>query len=264
MTHASRPFQVFAKPAGAVCNLGCHYCYYLEKEHLTQTDHRLRMADDILEAYIVQHVEASPDKVIRFSWHGGEPMLLGLDYFRNIVRLQLKHQPPGKVIRNGIQTNGTLLDEDWCRFFSTEGFAVGLSLDGPAELHDRYRVTRGQEPTHDRVMGGYDLLRRHRVPCDILCVVHSENVCHPTLLYRFFKRIGSQYIGFLPLVERSRGVDGGINPRSVPPDAWGTFLCTIFDEWLQEDIGRVKIRIFEEVAGTAVGREPTLCIFRKT
>ena len=159
------------------------------------------MPDEILEEYIVQHIDASPGPVISFSWHGGEPTVLGVDYFRKIVALQRKHRPSGRQIRNGIQTNGTLLDEDWCRFFAKEGFGVGLSLDGPAELHDCYRVNKKQEPTHEQAMRGYRLLQKHRIPFDILCVVHDQNVRHPTEVYRFFKQIGARYIGFLPLVE---------------------------------------------------------------
>lgn len=262
---ASRPFQIFAKPVGAICNLDCKYCYYLRKEYLYEKKgESFRMTDDILENYIVQHIEASPDPVVRFSWHGGEPTVLGLDYFRKIVALQRKHQPPGRRIANGMQTNGTLLDEKWCRFLAAEGFGVGLSLDGPRELHDRYRVTKGQEPTHAQAMRGYELLRRHRIPCDVLCVVHAENVRYPDRVYRFFKRIKAQYVGFLPLVERQPDAEGGVSHRTVPAKALGTFLCTIFDEWVREDVGRLKVQIFEEAARTALGQEHALCIFRET
>jgi uncharacterized protein len=261
---ASRDFQIFAKPIGAICNLGCHYCYYLGKQQAHEKGGLLRMPDDVLEAYIVQHIDASPNRVISFSWHGGEPTLLGLKYFRKIVALQGKHKPPDTRIVNGIQTNGTLLDEEWCRFLAAEHFGVGLSLDGPKELHDRYRVTKSQESTHERAMHGYALLRQYRVPCDMLCVVHEQNVQYPTEVYRFFKQIGAGYIGFLPLVERLPDVDTGVSQRTVPADALGTFLCTIFDEWLREDIGRVKVQIFEEAAATALGQDHNLCVFRKT
>ncbi|MCJ7595992.1 MAG: radical SAM protein, partial [Desulfobacterales bacterium] len=163
MVKASRGFQVFAKPAGPVCNLRCHYCYYLEKEHLYPMGESFRMPDDILEKYIIQHIEASPDEVIRFSWHGGEPTVLGLDYFQRIVALQRRHQPSHRHITNGIQTNGTLLDEDWCRFLGSEGFAVGLSLDGPRELHNLCRVTRDGKPSYGKTIRGYDLLRQYQV-----------------------------------------------------------------------------------------------------
>jgi uncharacterized protein len=263
MAEASREFQVFAKPGGSVCNLECRYCYYLKKKDLYQNGTSFRMSGDILEKYIVQHIDASDASVINFSWHGGEPTVLGLDYFRKIVELQRKHQPPGRQIRNGIQTNGTLLDEDWCRFLAEEGFGVGFSVDGPQELHDLYRINKKQGPTHEQVMRGYALLQKHRIPLDILCVVHDQNVRHPIEVYRFFKHIGACYLGFLPLVEFQP--DGhGVSKRTVEAEAFGDFLCTIFDEWLSHDIGRVKVQIFEEAIGTAFGQDHALCIFRKT
>ena len=222
------------------------------------------MPYEILEDYIVQHIEASPEEVIRFSWHGGEPTLLGLNYFRKIVELQRKHQPPNRKILNGIQTNGTLLDDEWCRFFAREEFAVGLSLDGPKEMHDRYRVTKDQKPTHEHVMRGYRLLQKHGFYTDILCVVNSYNVQFPLQVYRFFKEISSQYITFLPLVEPELHTGTGVSQMSVSAEDWGKFLCTIFDEWIESDIGRVKIQIFEEALRTAFNQEHSLCIFRPT
>jgi uncharacterized protein len=185
-----------------------------------------------------------------------------LDYFRRIVALQRKHQPLDSSIVNGIQTNGTLLDEEWCRFFAREGFAVGLSLDGPPEMHDLYRVTKDQKPTHDQTMHGYKLLQKHRVYTDVLCVVNAHNVQFPLQVYRFFKQINAQYITFLPLVEPDN--KGGVSHNSVPAEAWGEFLCTVFDEWTDRDIGRVKVQIFEEAARTAFNQEHSLCIFRPT
>jgi len=264
MAEAPRQFQIFAKPVGSICNLDCDYCYYLKKEHLYPEGESFRMPNDILEDYIVQHIDASPDPVINFSWHGGEPTVLGLDYFRKIVALQRKHKPPNRSIINGMQTNGTLIDEQWCRFLAEEGFAVGLSLDGPQEMHDRYRLTKGRKPTHKQAMRGYKLLQRHRVPCDILCVVNANNVQHPTRVYRFLKQINAQYVGFLPLVEPQPETEGGVSHRTISAEAWGNFLCTIYDEWLSQDIGRLQVQIFEEVARTALGHEHTLCIFRKT
>jgi uncharacterized protein len=264
MTKASREFQVFAKPAGPLCNLGCHYCYYLKKEHLYPRGAPFSMPDSILEEYIVQHINASPNLVINFSWHGGEPTILGLDYFRKIVMLQRKHQPSNQRIINGIQTNGTLLNDDWCRFLAAEGFTVGLSLDGPQQMHDGYRVTKDQNPTHKQAMRGYKLLREHRIPCDILCVVHSQNVEYPAQVYRFFKSIKAQFVVFLPLVEAEPGKEGAVSPRTVPAESFGNFLCTIFDEWMHQDIERIKVQIFDEAARTAFGQEHALCIFRKT
>jgi uncharacterized protein len=263
MVKASREFQVFTKPIGSICNLDCHYCYYLEKEHLYPEGKSLRMPYETLEKYIVQHIDAYPEEVIRFSWHGGEPTVLGLDFFRMVVALQRKHRSSGRCIVNGIQTNGTLLDEDWCSFLAAEGFAVGLSLDGPPEMHDRYRVTKDGKPTHEGTMRGYELLQEHGVYTDILCVVNAHNALFPLQVYRFFKQINAQYISFLPMVEPQPD-SGGVSPISVPAEAWGTFLCTIFDEWRDEDVGRVKVQIFEEATRTAFNQEHSLCIFRPT
>ncbi len=262
MVKASRDFQVFVKPIGALCNLDCQYCYYLKKEHLYPKGETFQMSDETLEDYIVQHIDASPEAVIRFSWHGGEPTLLGLNYFRKIVALQRKHRPPNRSIVNGIQTNGTLLTEEWCRFFAREGFAVGISIDGPPEMHDLYRVTKDQKPTHEQTMRGYELLQEHGVYTDILCVVNAHNVQFPLQVYRFFKQLNAQYITFLPLVEPDN--KGGVSHNSVPAEAWGKFLCTIFDEWIDRDIGRIKVQIFEEAARTAFKQEHSLCIFRPT
>jgi uncharacterized protein len=264
MVKASREFQVFAKPIGSICNLDCHYCYYLNKKDLYPKSESFRMPDDILEEYIIQHIDASPETVIRFSWHGGEPTVLGLEYFRKIVALQRKHQPANQRITNGMQTNGILLDEEWCRFLAEEGFAVGLSLDGPQEMHDQYRVTKDKKPTHEQTMQGYKLLQQHRVYTDILCVVNAHNVQHPTEVYRFFKQIKAPYVTFLPMVEPQPDAEGGVSHITVPAEDWGVFLCTIFDEWRDQDIGQIKVQIFEEAARTAFNQEHSLCIFRPT
>lgn len=264
MAKASREFQIFTKPIGSICNLGCHYCYYLAKRLLYPGEESFRMSDALLEKYIVQHIESFPGSTINFSWHGGEPTLLGLDYFQKIVALQRRHLPSGRRLLNGIQTNGTLLDEKWCRFLKQEDFAVGLSLDGPRDLHDQHRLFKGGTPTHEQVMRGYRLLRHHRVPCDLLCVVHAQNVPYPLEVYRFFKQIKAQYLTFLPLVEPDPQREGEVSPRTVPAEAWGDFLCTIFEEWKTEDIEKIKVQIFEETARTALGQDHALCIFRKT
>ena len=264
MAKASREFQVFTKIIGPVCNLGCHYCYYLKKGLLYPSAESFRMSDDVLEAYIVQHINASPGPTISFSWHGGEPTLLGLDYFRKIVALQRKHLPQNRQLFNGIQTNGTLLDEPWCRFLKSEDFTVGLSLDGPQTLHDQHRLFKNGNPTHELVMRGYRLLCQHYIPIDLLCVVHAQNVDFPLQVYRFFKQIQAQYMTFLPLVEPDPDSKEGVSPRTVSAEAWGEFLCTIFDEWKAEDIERIKVQVFEETARTAFGQDHALCIFRKT
>ncbi len=260
---ASREFQVFVKPAGSLCNLSCTYCYYLEKEHLFSHGKPFRMSDDILEKYIIQHIEASTEPVIQFSWHGGEPTVLGVDYFRNVVDLQRKHRPAGRRIVNGMQTNGTLIDEEWSRFLAEEHFMVGISLDGPQEMHNLYRVTKDQKPTYDQAVRGFQLLKQHGVLCEILCVVNHYNVQYPIQVYRFFKKLEAKYISFLPLVEPHLEAREGVSSHTVPSEAFGDFLCTIFDEWAAEDIGQIKVQIFEEAARTAFGQGHTLCIFRK-
>ena len=222
------------------------------------------MDEGLLEEFILQQTELSSGDVIRFSWHGGEPTTLGLDYFRKIVTLQRKHTPAAKRVVNGLVTNGTLLDEEWCEFLAAEGFAVGLSMDGPAELHDTYRVSRGSKPTHNQVMRGFELLRKHAVPCDILCVVHDKNVCNPRQVYSFFKDIGATYVGFLPAVGRRDDMLSGVGEHTVPADEYGSFLCTIFDEWVRHDIGRILVQIFDEAARPVRGLEHALCIYRET
>jgi uncharacterized protein len=264
VTTASREFQVMAKPIGSLCNLECRYCYYLRTERLYPGTRAPRMPDDLLERYIAQHIAAAPRPLVPFAWHGGEPTALGLDYFRRILELQRRHRPPGRRIVNGIQTNGTLLDEAWARFLAAEGFYVGLSLDGPAELHDGYRVSRGGGPTQAKVVQAFRLLERHRVPCDLLCVVHDRNVREPGAVYRFFKELGARHLQFLPLVERRPEAPGGVSERTVPADAYGAFLCAVFDEWVRWDIGRVVVQVFDEAFRVACGEAHALCIFRET
>ena len=247
------------KPIASVCNLDCTYCYYLQKRDLYSHAKSLRMSDDLLERYIVQHIEASPKESILFSWHGGEPTILGLDYFRKILELQRKHRPPGREILNGIQTNGTLLDDAWCRFFAAEGFYVGFSMDGPRELHDCYRVTKAHKPTHKQVLQAYRLLQQHRVRFDVLCVVHRQNVRQPKAVYRFFKEIGVKSMQFLPLVVRQGS--NGTSEQTVPAEAYGDFLCAIFDEWVRQDIGRVNVQNFDEALRPFVGMDHALCVF---
>jgi uncharacterized protein len=264
MRRASRGFQVFVKPAGAVCNLRCRYCYYVEKE-LPAAGASAVMPDDLLEEYVVQHIAACPDDIVRFSWHGGEPTVAGLDFFRKAVAFEKKHAPRGRRIANGLQTNGVLIDEAWGRFFAEERFSIGLSLDGPREIHDRHRLAADGKPTFEETMRGYGILRRHAVPTDLLCVVSRASVSHPLEIYRFYKEIGAAFVNFLPLVERATAEsDAAVAPDSVPPAAWGGFLCTIFDEWVAGDIGRIKVQVIEEAARTAFGQEHSLCIFRPT
>ncbi len=262
MVKASREFQVMVKPTGAACNLDCTYCYYLKKKDLYPKTESYRMPDDLLESYILQHIEACPTRLIMFSWHGGEPTLLGVDYFRRIVELQKKHQPQGRKIINGMQTNGTLLDDEWCRFLRAEGFLIGLSMDGPRELHDVHRMTKGEDSTHKQVMVAYRLLNTHRVPHDILCVVNRRNARQPAAVYRFFKDLGVKSLQFLPLVMRLG--EHGVTADSVPAEAYGDFLATVFDEWVRNDIGRLVVQNFDEAERPFLGVDHALCIHRKT
>ena len=256
-------FQVFVKPIGPKCNLECRYCYYLDKEQLYHDSKSFRLSDVLLEEYIIQHIKATQGPVINFSWHGGEPTLLGLDYFRKICALQHKHVPPKKLVVNGIQTNGTLLDEAWCQFLEANHFVVGISLDGPRELHDTYRIGRIRNSTFGKTLAGYKLLQKFKILTEILCVVNDINVRHPLQVYRFFKELDVRYITFLPLVEPQRDSEKLVSNRSVPSKAFGVFLSTIFEEWKETDIGQVKIQIFEEATRTAFAQEHTLCIFKK-
>jgi len=262
MTMISREFQVFAKPVGSNCNLNCQYCYYLEKKSLyPETDHFL-MTDDILEEYIIQHIQASTEDVINFSWHGGEPLLAGIDFYRKALRLQSTYKPAGKTILNCIQTNGILINEEWCKFIEKEGFIIGISIDGPAEFHNTFRRTKDGDNTWQQVIRGYQLLKQHGVSPEILCVVNSENVRHPLVIYNFLKQMGAKYITFLPLIEPDDGSTRGVSSNSVPSEEFGFFLSDVFDNWVEYDIGEIKIQIFEEAARTAFNQEHTLCIFK--
>jgi len=264
MDNISREFQVFVKPVSGRCNLGCRYCYYLGKEALYPGIKNVLMSDEVLERYITLHLEAATEEVIFFSWHGGEPTLAGIDFFRKVIHIQSRHCPESKRIINGIQTNGILLNREWCGFFAEEGFAVGISIDGPPDMHDRYRVSRDDRPTSGRVLQGLQLLQEHGITPEILCVVNSHNVKYPLEVYRFFKDSGARLLTFLPLVERMEGPGSGVSEISVPARDFGIFLSTVFDEWIEKDIGKVKIQIFEEAARTAFNQDHTLCIFKKT
>jgi uncharacterized protein len=259
-----REFQIFVKPVGSMCNLRCSYCYYNDKEHLYTGSGLRKMSDEVLEEYIKQHIEATTDDIILFSWHGGEPAMAGIDFFRKAVEVQRKHLPAGKKIINGIQTNGTLLNDEFCRFMSSEGFIAGVSIDGPAVLHDIHRLDKAGEGTFTRVIEGYELLKKYGVTTEILCVVGSHNVNQPLKVYDFFKSLDTAFITFLPLVNRDEDSPEGVTPDSVPAASFGDFLIAIFDEWVEKDIGRIKIQLFEEVAGTAFNQEHILCILKKT
>lgn len=263
MGKVTRDFQVFVKPAGASCNMACRYCYYLEKSELYPGNGVPLMPDKVLDEYIRQHIDATGEGRVMFSWHGGEPLLCGIDFFRKTIELQNRYLPDSMQLINGIQTNGTLIDAEWARFFAENGFYAGISIDGPEELHDAFRRNVHGQKSFQKVMRGYDLLLQYGVDSEILCVVNSFNVQYPLEVYRFFRDRGARYISFLPLVVQDTAEKTGVTRESVPASAFGRFLWEIFYEWKEKDIGRVKIQIFEEAARTAFGQDHTLCIFRK-
>lgn len=256
-----REFQVFIKPAGPLCNLNCSYCYYLDKVNIFEEGRIKPMDSGLLEIFVRQLIEATTEPVIKFSWHGGEPLLAGIDFYRKAVLLQKKLCSPGKTVLNGIQTNGTLLNEEWCRFLATEKFLVGISLDGPELLHDQFRRSKDGRGTFRKVMSGFDQLVMHGAEPEILCVVNAFNSKYPLEVYDFFRQLGVTYISFLPLVERT-GTINQVSSRTVGAAAFGDFLCTIFDEWLSHDTGKIRIQIFEEALRTAFHQEHTLCVFK--
>ncbi len=263
MAPTSREFQVFVKPVGPACNIDCSYCYYLGKEKLYDPGTVFHMKDDVLERYIIQHIEASTEPAISFSWHGGEPLRAGLRFFRKVVELQQKYIPRGRTIVNGMQTNGTLVNDAWASFLAENKFFIGLSLDGPENLHNIHRLTRDGKPTFHQVMHGYDLLVMHGLDPEILCVVNSVNALYPLEVYGFFRQLGAPFLTFIPLVDRMQGGPSPVTPASVSPEDFGTFLCRIFDVWKEKDIGKVKIQIVEEALRTAFGQDHTLCIFKE-
>ena len=283
MSPPLEPFQVMAKPSGAACNLDCRYCFYLGKEALFGGESPQRMSDEVLEAYVRQRCENHPGSPILFTWQGGEPTLLGLDFFHKAVALQRRYAA-GRPVTNAFQTNGLLLDEAWGAFFKREHFLVGLSLDGPASLHDRYRVDKGDQPTFQRVMSGLEVLKKHDVDFNLLTVVHRENALQPLELYRFLKQTGARFLQFIPLVERPASTPGPARgPRFAPPpqaaapdtadpavtDAtvlaadYGQFLVTVFDEWVRHDVGQVFVQLFDVALGIWMGYPAALCLFRE-
>lgn len=257
-----RAFHIMTKPIGPICNLDCEYCYYLEKEELFPGTSSFKMSDELLEEYVRQYIAANRGPQVNFAWQGGEPTLMGLDFFKRVVELQKKYLPKGWSCTNALQTNGTLLTEEWCEFLRENGFLIGISIDGPAHLHDVYRVDKGQRPTHDKVIRGLKLLQEHKVEHNILCVVNNVNSQHPLEVYRFFKELGAQWLQFIPIVEHMGGT--ATSHRSVDPEQWGVFLTTIFDEWVRHDIGEVYIQTFEEAIRNEAGLPGGLCVFQET
>jgi uncharacterized protein len=276
---AGRPFWVMAKPMGPRCNLDCTYCYYLHKVEFYPDEKRFRMSPDVLETFIRDYIASQSRaglKDIQFAWQGGEPTLLGLDYFKTIVALQRRYCPPGHTISNALQTNGTLLDDDWARFLHEERFLVGLSLDGPPRLHDHYRRDRRDQPSSSRVLAGWERLVRHGVDTNVLCTVNARNADYPLEVYRYFREMGVEFVQFIPIVERIgphgelAGPPGGddddfaVAPWSVAPAQYGRFLCAIFDEWVRHDVGRVFVQLFDLQLGVWAGQPASLCVYAPT
>ena len=256
------------KPRGAICNLDCTYCYFLAKENLYPGS-RFRMPDAVLDTYTRQYIDAQQTSEVTFAWQGGEPTLMGLDFFRRAIELQQRYRKPDMRVFNTLQTNGTLLDADWCRFFHEQDFLIGLSLDGPRDLHDRYRVDKGGKPTFDTVMNAAWLMAEHQVEFNILTTVHAANAKHPLEVYRFLRdEVGTRFIQFIPIIERDNdtGYQEGshVTSRSVTAKDYGRFLNAIFDEWVHNDVGSVYVQIFDVSLAAWSGGSPGLCIFMET
>ena len=256
------------KPRGAICNLDCAYCFFLIKEEL-YPDGTFHMSLELLEEYTRQYIAAQPVDTVTFAWQGGEPALMGLDFFRTAVALQQKYRRPGMTIQNAFQTNGTLLDDEWGAFFREHRFLIGLSLDGPADLHDAYRRDKGGQATFKQVMRGLEVLQRHQVDFNILTCVHAANAPQPRRVYDFLRsQVGAEFIQFIPIVERENetGFQEGtrISRRSVSGPAYGRFLIEIFDEWVRNDIGQVYVQIFDVALAAWLGEPAGLCVFDET
>lgn len=266
---------VMLKPAGAHCNLACKYCYYLEKNKLYPTAQRHLMSDEMLEQFTREYIEAQTMNQVLFTWHGGEPLLRSIDFYRKALSLQQKYAG-GRRIDNVIQTNGTLLTDEWCEFFAQNHWLVGISIDGPQPYHDHYRLTAAGKPSWQKVMQGIKLLKKHGVEWNAMAVVNAYNVNHPLEFYRFFKENGCQFLQFTPIVERlTRHEDGrtlasladkdeiSLSEASVAPEQWGYFLCAIFDEWVRKDVGKIFVEIFDCTLANWMGISPGICAYSK-
>ncbi len=257
-------FHVLAKPSGPICNLDCAYCYFLEKEALYPGD-RFRMDDGVLDAYVRQLLEAHEAPEVTVAWQGGEPTLMGAAFFRRALEACERHRRPGQRLAHTIQTNGTLLTDELCTLFAEHHFLVGISIDGPAALHDVYRVDKKGRPTFERVRHGLDLLEAHGVEWNVLCTVHADNEEHPRDVYRFFRdELGARHIQFIPIVERDQSGGETVTGRTVSPQGWGRFLCDVFDEWVRRDVGNVFVSHFDAALASWAGVPPALCIFNET
>ncbi len=261
-------FHLLAKPTGAICNLDCKYCFFLSKEKLYPGS-RFRMSDETLESYIRQYVEAQQVPEVNIAWQGGEPTMMGVDFFRKSVEFAEKYKKPHQSLQYSMQTNGTLLDDEWGEFLKEHNFLIGLSVDGPRELHDAYRVNKAGKGSFEQVMRGWQVLQKHGVDFNILCTVHAANADHPLEVYHFFRdELQTQFIQFIAIVERDNdtGFQEGshVTDRSVKAEQYGNFLIRIFDEWVRRDVGRVYVQIFDVALGAWVGAPPSLCIFSPT
>ena len=256
-------FHVMAKPTGAICNLDCSYCFYLDKERL-YPDSKFRMSDEVLEHYIRQLIEGHRSKCVTVAWQGGEPTLMGLDFYRRAIALVERYRPEGTEIENTIQTNGTLLTDEWCEFFREHRFLIGISIDGPPALHDAYRVDKSGKPTFDKVMRGLRLLQKHGVEYNVLTTVNRINADHPLEVYRFLRDIArTTWIQLIPVVERIP-LTSQVSDHSVVAEQFGRFLIGIFDEWVRHDVGRIFVQTFEAAARNWLGLPPGMCVFEAT
>lgn len=271
----AKPLYVMLKPAGAHCNLACKYCYYLEKNKLYPITQRHLMSDEMLEQFTREYIEAQTMNQVLFTWHGGEPLLRSIDFYRKALSLQQKYAG-GRRIDNVIQTNGTLLTDEWCEFFAQNHWLVGISIDGPQPDHDHYRLTAAGKPSWKKVMQGIKLLKKHGVEWNAMAVVNAYNANHPLEFYRFFKENGCQFLQFTPIVERlTRHEDGrtlasladkdeiSLSEASVAPEQWGYFLCAIFDEWVRKDVGKIFVEIFDCTLANWMGISPGICAYSK-
>lgn len=275
-TPFSRPVYVMLKPAGATCNLACDYCYYLEKSKLYNTGTRHCMSDTLLETFVRDYIAMQSSPAVLFTWHGGEPMLRPIHFYERALELQRKYAN-GKQIDNAFQTNGTLITDEWARFFRRNNFLVGVSIDGPEEVHDEYRRSRGGRGSWKQVMRGIRILNRHGVEWNAMAVVNDYNVEDPLAFYHFFKEIGCHFVQFTPIVERyyrhpdgrllAAPTDGALAelaPFSVTPEAWGDFLCTVYDEWVRHDVGDYFIQLFDATLAGWMGVQPSVCTLAET
>lgn len=270
----SKPLYVLAKPVGASCNLRCKYCYYLEKSHLYRNAPARVMSDELLERFVQEYIQAQTMSQVLFTWHGGEPLMRPPSFYRKAVALQEKYAF-GRQIDNTIQTNGTLLTDEWCEFFKEHNWLVGISIDGPQEFHDEYRRTASDKPSWQKVMRGIRLLRKHGVEWNAMAVVNDFNAGYPLEFYHFFKEMGAKYIQFAPVVERMAAHSDGrhlatlvdqecpVADFSVSPAQWGDFLCAIFDEWVRHDVGQTYVEIFDCTLANWVGERPGICVYAK-